>query len=124
LSLGESLEKVFVILDDLSSKDRVKALRALTGAYGHRFLPGTGIIPTSVSKPVITAVRRPKVSAQKSKKSPSQKKVSQEISLLNKEISNKSRELGTRLPDTHPLLTKRSKLFRDLKEGKGETLPP
>jgi len=114
-SFGQTFDELKSIMDKMGSKDRLEALRALSGLYGHRVLPGTGAMPPTARN--VPLRERAKPSPQKSKKSPAQQKTSQQISLLNKEISLKSRNLGTKLPDSDPLLMKRAQLFRDLKEG-------
>jgi len=105
------------VLDGLSSKDRLRAIRAAAGLYGHRVMPGNGTwgtpAPRSVQVPNVGG--RPKVPAQpRSSKSAKQKKIVAEIREVNSQIKEKSVALGERLPMADPLLERRSHLFRAL----------
>jgi len=103
------------IFDGLSNKDRLELLKSLGGLYGHRVLPGLGAGAQNAPVQAVKAGKVPKGPAQpSSQKSAEQISVGKEISRLNREISSASKAVGSRLPEGHPLLEEREKLFRAL----------
>jgi hypothetical protein len=126
VTLGQALDTMKAILDGLNGKERLEALKALGGMYGHRVLPGTGLGPQSGPAGQIQVGQLPKgkMNQPKSTKSPEEKQVDIQIKLLNEEIKKESKEAGIRLKDDHPLLQRRGHLFRAKREGKGPQVVP
>jgi len=112
------------ILNGLSGRDRLRALRAAAGEFGHRVLPGTGTQGTQsrlASVPSVGGrVRSPP--QPRSSKSAEQKEIDAQIKELNSLIKRKSVALGERLSETDPLIERRRYLFR-VKHGKEDGSP-
>jgi TolA-binding protein len=118
-AFAEAFENTKAIFDGLSTKQRLALLKSIGGLYGHRVLPGLGAGPSGPVQAIKASSSAKRTSQPKSQKTAAQLEAQKEISQINREISRLSKESGTRLPSTHPLLERRSFLFRAMREGKG-----
>jgi hypothetical protein len=114
VAFAKAFHNVKIIFDDLGAKHRLELLKSLGGLYGHRILPGIGGGPSGPAQTVKSAPAA-KQHQPKSQKSAEQLEVQRQISRCNREISSISKETGARLPENHPLLLERSRLFRDFR---------
>jgi vacuolar-type H+-ATPase subunit I/STV1 len=122
---GLAVAHLSEILQGLSGRDRLRALRAVAGEFGHRVLPGLGTqgpIPTG-ARPSVG--QRPKAPTQaRSTKSAKQKQIDAKIKELNSEIKAKSAAKGEKLSMTDPLIEQRRQLFRAKHEREAGTVSP
>jgi hypothetical protein len=123
LSFGDAVAAITNVLEGLSGRDRFRALRAASGVFGHRVLPGNGTQGNSRSVNVPAVGGRPKAPSQpRSSKSAEQKRIDDKIRELNSQIKRKSAANGERLSETDPLIEQRRCLFR-AKHGKENGSP-
>lgn len=117
VSLGNAIVTILNVLEGLSGRDRLKALRAVSGSFGHRVLPGLGTWTAPVTGGV-KVDQRPKAPEQpRSTKSAKQKDIDRQIKELNSQIKSKAASQGSRLKENDPLLARRQHLFR-VKHGR------
>jgi hypothetical protein len=117
-SYGVAVASISRILQGLSGKDRLRALRAVSGEFGHRVLPGLGTQGPIRNLSVPPVGSRPKAPIQpRSTKTAEQKRIDSKIKELNSKIKEKSAHLGVPLSETDILLRERQRLFR-AKHGK------
>jgi len=120
---GDAVASISRALNGLSGRDRLRALRAVAGEFGHRVLPGNGTQGPVRNVQVPAVGARPKAPRQpQSTKSAEQKSIDTQIKELNSLIKRKSVVQGGRLSEDDPLLVQRRYLFR-VKHGK-ENGPP
>jgi len=120
-AIGDAVAKCSAILDGLTNAERGRALKAIAGLYDRKvvFAAPTLNVETVKRYGKTRGQPGPCGARQKSSTSPITK-IRQEIGDLNKRISTRSKELGTRLDDRDPLIEDRNRLFRRLKEAKNE----
>jgi hypothetical protein len=120
---GKAYSALMGILSEVPPAKRLSLLKAVSGAHGHRLLPGLGLV-TNQHVPTV-GQRPPKVQRQPPNlKSAKQKEIEVEISNLNKAISKESTSIGARLPDNHPLMERRYQFFRALRAEKAGDCRP
>jgi len=123
--IGGAISSILAVLEGLSGRDRLRALRACAGAHGHRVLPGNGTFGPTPARGVPAVGSRPMAPAQpRSSKSAEQKKIDAEIRELNSRIKAKSAACGERLSETDPLIERRQWLFRVKHERATPAFPP
>jgi len=131
---SDAFSRLKSVLDGLSSKDRVSAMRALGGLYGLNvsFNPqipiATGGRNLTVQRGALLPGNRQlgpryfedpeerrgqlRPTATVLPRNPEKQRFVEEVSKLNVEISSESKRLGQRLPPDHPLIQRRQDLFR------------
>jgi hypothetical protein len=125
-SFGEGVERISEVLKGLSGRDRLRALRAVAGEYGHRVMPGLGTYTNNPASSRVARVGGRPVAPQqpRSTKSAKQKQIDSEIKELNSKIKEKSAAQGGPLPKEDPLLERRQRLFRAKHEREAGPLAP
>jgi len=110
------------ILDNLSKKEAQNTLKMLCALYNLRVVPAFAPLGT----PQASAARVTRVNRGTPRKiynqSPEVKEIRDKIKDLNRQISEKSKRLQSKLPKEDELLARRLQLFRELTASQNKTI--
>jgi len=121
--MGLAVGQIMSVLGGFSSRQRREIMAAVGGTMNLRlqsnFAPSG---PVAVQKQV-SAPKGQKTRQQQRPKDPAVASLRRRIDAVNRQISQRSKDLGHQLEDTDPLLEDRNQLFRGLKEAQGKAGP-
>jgi len=123
-SFGETYHSCLRLLEELSNKDAVKALKGLAGVFNLKISSAFAPVGQTRLPPASRDTRQQRGPRVGQRSDPRIKSLRLEISTLNQQISKKSVELGKQLSESDPLIEERSQLFRDLKEAQNKPVGP